>query len=228
MGTLAQKFLTNVAGVITEKASISTTSGVADADKLVATDAAGIIDPSLVNATDTSAGAADAGKIAQLDASGILDSSIVNSTVTSTGASDAGKLTALDSSGHLDLSVMPTGVGPDTQSILASEAISAGAYVNIWNNTGTANIRNADNTAAGKEAHGYVLSAVGSGANGLVYFSGNNVSVTGATVGNVYLGTVGAVVSTAPSGSGNVVQRIGEATSATSVNTNLQQPIVLA
>lgn len=225
---MSQKFLTNVAGVITEKASINTTTGVADADKLIATNAAGIIDPTLVNATDTSAGAADAGKIAQLDASGILDPSIVNSTVVSTGAADAGKLTALDASGHLDLSVMPTGVGPDTQSILASESIAAGAYVNIWNNTGVANIRNADNSTAGKEAHGYVLSAVGSGTNGLVYFSGNNVAVTGQTVGNVYLGTVGAAVSTAPSGSGNVVQRIGEATSASSINTNLQQPIVLA
>lgn len=228
MGTTAQKFLTQNAGIITELASISTTSGVSDADKLVATNASGIVDPSLVNATDTSAGAADAGKIAQLDAAGVLDSSIVNSTVVSAGAADAGKLTALDASGHLDLSVMPTGIGPDTQSILASEAIAAGAYVNIWNNTGTANIRNADNSAIGKEAHGYVLSAVGAGTTGLVYFSGNNTAVTGQTVGNVYLGTVGTATSTAPSGSGNVVQRIGEATSASSINTNLQQPIVLA
>lgn len=227
MGTTSQKFLTNNAGTITEKASISTSSGVSDAGKIVATNASGIVDPTLVNATETSAGAADAGKIAQLDASGVLDASIVNSTVISTGSADAGKLTALDSSGHLSLSVLPTGVGPDTQTILASEAIAAGAYVNIWNNAGTANIRNADNTAAGKEAHGFVLSAVSSGTTGLVYFIGNNTSVTGQTVGNVFLGTVGAVVSTAPSGSGNVVQRIGEATSATSVNTNIQQPIVL-
>lgn len=227
MGTAAQKFLTNNAGVITEKASISTTTGVSDADKVVATNAAGIVDPSLVNATDTSAGAADAGKIAQLDASGILDSSIVNSTVISSGTSSASKLTALDSSGHLDLSVMPTGVGPDTQSILASEAIAAGAYVNIWNNSGTANIRNADNSAVGKEADGYVLSAVSSGTTGLVYFSGNNTAVTGQTVGNVYLGTVGTLSSTAPSGAGNVVQLIGTATSTSSVNTNIQQAIVL-
>ena len=228
MGTLSQKFLTNVSGTITEKASINTTSGVTDANKIVATNASGIVDPTLVNATTTSAGAADAGKIAQLNSSGILGPTIVNSTVISTGAADAGKLTALDASGHLDLSVMPTGVGPDTQTILASEAIAAGAYVNIWSNSGTANIRNADNTAAGKEAHGYVLSAVSSGTTGLVYFIGNNTAVTGQTVGVVFLGMVGATVSTAPSGSGNVVQRIGEATSATSVNTNIQQPIVLA
>ena len=228
MGTTSQKFLTNNAGTITEKASISTTSGVSDAGKVVATNASGIVDPTLVNATTTSAGAADSGKIAELNASGVLDSTIVNSTVVSSGAADAGKLTALDSSGHLDLSVMPSGVGPDTQVILASEAIAAGAYVNIWNNSGTANIRNADNTAAGKEAHGYVLSAVSSGTTGTVYFIGNNTAVTGQTVGVVFLGTVGATVSTAPSGSGNVVQRIGEATSATSVNTNIQQPIVLA
>jgi len=228
MGTASQKYLTNNAGTITEKASISTTSGVSDAGKLVATNAAGIVDPTLVNATTTSAGSADAGKIAELNASGILGPTIVNSTVVSTGSADAGMLTALDSSGHLDLSVMPSGVGPDTQVILASESISAGALVNIWNNSSTANIRNADNTAAGKEAHGYVLSAVSSGTNGTVYFIGNNTAVTGLTIGNAFLGTVGAIVATAPSGSGNVVQRIGITTSATSVNVDLQQPIVLA
>jgi hypothetical protein len=194
-----QKFLTNNAGVITEKQSVQ-----------------------------TSAGAGSAGDIPALNASGVLDSTIVNSTVVSSGASSAGKLTALNSAGQLDLSVLPTGVGPDTQSILASEAISAGAFVNVYSNAGTANIRNADNTAAGKQAHGFVLSAVSSGTNGLVYFVGNNTAVTSQTVGNVYLGTVGAATSTAPSGSGNVVQLLGVATSATSINTNAQQPIVLA
>lgn len=195
----AQKFLTNNAGVITEKQSV-----------------------------ETSAGAGSAGDIPALNASGVLDSTIVNSTVISSGSSSAGKVTALNSAGQLDLSVLPTGVGPDTQSILASEAISAGAYINIWSNSGTANIRNADNTTSGKEAHGFVLSAVSSGTNGTVYFIGNNTAVTGQTVGDVFLGTVGSATSTAPSSSGNAVQRLGVATSATSINTNIQQPIILA
>lgn len=44
---------------------------------------------------------------------------------TSAGAGDAGKLPGLDSNGKLDISFMPTGVGGDTQTLTAGEALSA-------------------------------------------------------------------------------------------------------
>lgn len=147
----------------------------------------------------------------------------------SAGAGDANRIPALDASGRLDMSFMPSGIGADTSSIPSSENLAAGAPVNIWNDAGTAKVRNADATTAGKEAHGFVLSAVTSPANATVYFEGTNAQVTGLTPGPLFLSTTaGTFTNTAPSGSGNVVQRVGLATSATSMNFEAAQPIVLA
>jgi hypothetical protein len=148
--------------------------------------------------------------------------------ITSAGAGDSGKVIALDAAGRLDSSFMPVGIGADTQVITASEALAAGDWVNVWNSTG-AKVRKADATVAGKEAHGFVLSAVSSSASATVYFEGTNTAVTSQTAGVVYLGTTaGLGTTTAPSSTGNVVQRIGFATSTTTVNFQSQLPIVLA
>ena len=148
--------------------------------------------------------------------------------IISAGAGDSGKVIALDATGKLDTSFMPVGIGADTQVITASEALAAGDWVNVWNSTG-AKVRKADATVAGKEAHGFVLSAVSSSASATVYFEGTNTAVTGQTAGVVYLSTTaGLGTTTAPSGSGNVVQRIGFATSATTVNIQSHAPVVLA
>jgi hypothetical protein len=229
MGVLSQKVITNNAGALTEVASINTTVGSGDAQKLVATNASGIVDPSLINAKNTSAGAGDAAKIPQLNSSGILDATIVNSTTTSAGAGSSGKVAALDSSGRLDSTMLPVGVGADTAAITASEALAAGDLVNVWNNGGTANARKADATVAGKEAHGFVLSAVSSSASATVYFEGTNTQCSGLTPGRQFLlTTAGKCGATAPSASGNVVQLVGFATSATAVNFQSNSPITLA
>ena len=147
---------------------------------------------------------------------------------TSAGAGDAGKIPALDAAGRLDNSMMPVGLGADTASVTTSEALAAGDLVNIWNSTG-AKARKADATVAGKEAHGFVLSAVSSGASATVYFEGTNTGVTGLTPGVNYLSTTaGTATATAPSGSGNVVQRVGFATAAAALNFASGTPIVLA
>lgn len=148
---------------------------------------------------------------------------------TSAGVGDADKLVALNSSGVIDTSMMPPGIAADTSVIVASEALAAGAFVNVYNNSGTAGARNANATTSGKEAHGYVLASVSSSGNATVYFNGTNNAVTGLTPGVQFLATTaGLSVTAAPSASGNVVQRVGEATSATSVNFTTQPPIVLA
>ncbi len=152
----------------------------------------------------------------------------VAATVTSAGAGSDGDLVALDSTGRLDNSVMPVGIGVDTKTIAASEALAAGDWVNVWNSTG-AKVRKADATTAGKEAHGFVLAAVSSGANALVYFEGTNTQVTGQTPGPVFLQTTaGTGGATIPSASGNVVQNLGVALSATEVNFERGTPVVLA
>ena len=147
---------------------------------------------------------------------------------TSAGAGNAGDLVSLDNSGRIDGSMMPVGIGADTASIQASENLAAGDFVNVWNNAG-AKVRKADATTAGKEAHGFVLSAVTSGNPAMVYFEGTNTQVTGQTPGTVYLQTTaGAGGATIPSASGNVVQQVGVAVSATAVNFERSTPVVLA
>ena len=192
------KFLKNLAGVITEEVAIA-----------------------------TSAGAGDDGKIPALNSSGVLDASIVNSKTSSAGAGDANKLPALDATGKLDSTFMPTGIGADTAIIAASEALAAGDLVNIWNSTG-AKCRKADASTAGKEAHGFVLASVENGANATVYFEGTNSQVTSLTPGVQYLSTTpGLCTATAPSGSAQVVQRVGFAINATALNFQSQVPITL-
>ncbi|MEY4507951.1 MAG: hypothetical protein RLZZ450_73 [Pseudomonadota bacterium] len=175
----------------------------------------------------TSAGAGDSTKIPHLNGSGILDPTIVNSTPSSAGAGSAGKLPALDSSGKLDSSFLPVGIGADTQSITASEALAAGDFVNVWSSTG-AKARKADATTAGKHAMGFVLSAVANGAQATVYFEGTNTQVSGQTPGDVFLSTTpGQATTTCPSATGNIAQPVGIATSATTVNFQYNRPITL-
>lgn len=152
----------------------------------------------------------------------------VSGLAASAGAADAGKIPQLDGTGRIDGSMMPVGIGADTAAITTSEALAAGDYVNIHNVAG-ARARKADATTAGKEAHGFVLAAFGSGAAATVYFEGANTQVSGQTPGRVFLGTTAGLGQTAaPSAAGNVVQVVGFATSATSVNFNSGATIVLA
>ena len=201
MGTISTtKFIKNSAGSLAEEAALTTSAGAADANKIPALNASGVLDPTIINAKATSAGAGDAGKVVQLDGSGRLDNS-----------------------------VMPVGIGADTKVMIASEALAAGDFVNVWSDASAFKVRKADATTGGKRAHGFVLSSVASGANATVYFEGENSAVTGMTPGDVFLGTTaGRAQATAPTGSGQAVQRIGVATSATSVNFEPSQPIVLA
>lgn len=151
-------------------------------------------------------------------------------TATAGGAPNAAKVPELDSNGRLTADMMPTGIGADTAVIVASEALTAGNFVNIWNDAGTGKARKADGSASGKPAHGFVLAAVASAGNATVYFEGLNDQLTGLTPGDAFLsGTVaGATVVVAPTGTGKVVQRVGVAINATSVNVEIGRPIILA
>jgi len=172
-----------------------------------------------------SAGAADGEKVPSTNASGVLDPSLLNA-----AATGANKIPILDGAGKLDPSTMPTGIGQDAQSCPASEALAAGAYVNIWFDAGTVKARNADASAEGKEAHGFVTAAVASGATATVFKEGANTGLSGLTPGaRLYLGTTpGTATPTAPSTSGNVVQWIGNAATATSADFEPGDPITVA
>lgn len=177
----------------------------------------------------TSAGAADANKMVVLNAAGVLDKTILNGQVVSAGAADAGKVPVLDGAGRLDGSTLPVGIGADTAQVIASEALVAGDLVNIYSNAGTGNARKADGNTAGKEAHGFVLVGVAAAAMATVYFEGTNTAVTGLTPGVQFLGTTaGKSQAASPAGAGKIVQRVGIATSPTALNFNYNDPIVLA
>lgn len=150
--------------------------------------------------------------------------------VVSAGAGNDGDLVALDASGRLDNSVMPVGIGADTKSIQASENLAAGDLVNIWT-SGGARVRKADASTSGKEANGFVLAAVTSGQNATVYFEGTITGLSGLTIGARYYvsaASPGAATATAPSGSGNVVQYVGVAVSATEISFEHDDGVILA
>lgn len=153
----------------------------------------------------------------------------VEATVVSAGAADAGEIPALDSNGKLDVSVMPTGVGPDVKVMIASEGIGAGKYVNIWDDAGTPKVRLADNSNS-RDAHGFLKDAVLSGGNATVYFEGPNDDLSGLTAGaRYYLSTAGGVTATPPvSPAATISQFVGIAISATEINTDIDDCVVLA
>lgn len=186
--------------------------------------------PTEESALTTSAGAADADRIPALNANGVLDASIINSMVESGGATDANKVIAAGADGRISETVLPVGVGPDVAVIVASENLAAGDFVNIYDDAGTAKARKADASSLAKEAHGFVKASYLAAANATIYFEGPNTSVTGQTPGRVFLSTTpGLATDTAPTGTaGFIVQRLGVATSATAINFEAQTPFVLA
>lgn len=151
--------------------------------------------------------------------------------VTSTGATDAGKIIGLDTAGRIDQSMMPIGVGPETKILPCSENITAGDFLSVWDDAGTLKVRKADATAHAKRAWGYAVSTYTSGQNVPMYIESINNSLTGLTLGATYYlsaSTAGAITATAPSGSGQIVQVIGVAVSATELAVEMAQPIELA
>jgi hypothetical protein len=138
---------------------------------------------------------------------------------TSAGAGDAGKIAQLDAAGKWDITMMPTGVGADSSTITANETLAAGDIVNVFDNTG-AECRKADATTSGKEAVGFVLSAVTATNPATVYFEGTITGLSSLTIGsNYYLDTTaGGITTTAPSATNNIRQKVGVAISATELS----------
>lgn len=153
---------------------------------------------------------------------------LVAANQTSAGVADANKLVALDATGKLDVTLLPIGVGPDVAMVVASEALAAGDYVNIYQNAGAPAVRKADSTND-RPAHGFVKAAVLSAATATVYFEGPNDSKSGLTIGTrQYLSSAGGTKTTAPVSPTDVIhQFVGVAISATSINTDIDDEIVL-
>ena len=155
----------------------------------------------------------------------------VEASITSAGAADSGKIVALNGSGKVDNTMLPTAA---SFTATASEAIAAGALVNLYNNAGTINIRNADASGGiAKKADGFAPNAIASGATGEVDFDNSVISgLSGLTVGAIYYlsgSTPGAITTTPPSTATYIVHRVGKAKSATELIFDVSSsPVVLA
>lgn len=157
----------------------------------------------------------------------LLNGKISNkeATVASAGAANSGEIVALDSTGKIDVSVLPVGVGPDVKLLETSEDLLAGQYVNIFDVSGTPNVRLAD-ASNGRDAHGFVKEAYLSGATATVYFEGPNDDLSALTVGGrCYLNTAGTVTQS-PRSTG-IHQFLGIAVTATEINTDIDDCITL-
>ena len=149
---------------------------------------------------------------------------LVEAITSSAGAGDSGKIPALGADGKLSNTFMPSGVSANVESIETTENLSAGELVNIYNSSGR-KARKADGGTNKYRANGFVLAATTSGQNATVYFSGATITgLTGLTDGAPYYlsTTAGGVVpaASAPSGSGELYQYIGDASGDTAIEFN--------
>lgn len=155
---------------------------------------------------------------------------LVEATVASTGTGEAGDVVALDSTGKLDASVLPIGVGPDVKIVEATEALTAGDYVNIFDAAGTPQVRLADNSN-GREAHGFVLAAFAITEMAQVFFEGPNTAASTALAGQrAYLGTAGDSITTPldpATETGKIHQLLGSYVDVTEINTDIDDCIIL-
>lgn len=158
---------------------------------------------------------------------------LVEALVASAGVADAGKIVATGPDGKLDQSLMPLGIGADTVSAVASEAIGTGKFVNFHDNAGTFSVRLADNSN-GRRADGFVTEAFASAATATVYpMDGVNSALTGLTPGaRYYLDTAGGVTATPLDetdalNANKISQYVGTAKSATELVTDDSDPVTL-
>lgn len=137
---------------------------------------------------------------------------LLSAITSSTGATDANKIIATGTDGRLDSSLMPTGVEIQTESVNATEDLTSGNFVNIFDNGGVAGGRKAIANDVNKPAHGFVLVSTLTGENATIYTKGVNTSLIAEEGAKYYLSatTAGLATVTAPTQTaGNFQQVLG-------------------
>ncbi len=94
--------------------------------------------------------------------------------------------------------------------VIASEPLTAGDWVSLWDSGGDARVRKSDHASLDKEVDGYVLVGVASGAVAEVFTSGMNTAVAGQQLGSVFAAAAGAGSASVGAGAA-FAQRIGTA-----------------
>lgn len=110
--------------------------------------------------------------------------------------------------------------------VIASQNLTAGDFVNVYANGGALNVRKASALDPTKFANGFVLTAASSGDPITVQFFGTNTATTvSAPYTEVYLSdtTSGAYATTPPSATGSIIQPLGVAIPSVGVVFTLQK-----
>jgi hypothetical protein len=100
----------------------------------------------------------------------------------SLGADSAGQIVAVGADGRIHPSLLPTGfdgatLAPSAIDVLASEPLSAGDWVNLFNSSGTRKARRALASTQFRTASGFVTDAVTAGDIVTVFLDGINAKV---------------------------------------------------
>ena len=113
-----------------------------------------------------------------------------------------------------------------SKEMVASESLSAGDFVNVWDDGGVAKVRKAG-SANQRAAIGFVLDDAAPAAAITVYFMGINTSLSGLSIGEFYfLGGVGAPTLNVTTTAGHYLQRLGMAISTTEIVFDMNTPVV--
>ena len=148
----------------------------------------------------------------------------------SAGAADAGKIFVPGASGQWDETLIPNSDG--ARAFMASEALSAGDFVNVHDDGGVPKLRKADASSIATRAHGFVKATADVGDTVKFYESGALGGFTALTVGSIYFlsdATAGEPVAAAPTTTGHIAQAVGVAVSATEIQVDIsEQPVVRA
>lgn len=154
------------------------------------------------------------GKYISIDSSG--DKIEEQGIQSSSGSADSDKLIRTTSGGTIDSTFLP---GIESVTLTASEALDAGDLINVWDDAGTPSMRKAD-ASGSKPAHGFVLESVSSASTGKAYGEGKVTGLSGLTPGSTYFlssTTPGDVTDSVITDSGYILQKVGIATSATTL-----------
>jgi hypothetical protein len=147
----------------------------------------------------------------------------------SSGAGDAGKFVQTDSDGRLNSSLMPPGITADQKTGLASGTVTAKDLVAIELTTGA--ITRASAASGGNQASGFAQAGAANGASVTAQLEGIITGLTGLTPGARYYlsdSTPGGITATPVSGTGKIHQYVGQALSATELNFEPDDGVVLA
>lgn len=166
-------------------------------------------------------------KYLQIGAAGITtEKAAIDS---SAGAGDAGEIPALNASGLIDDTMLPAWTVADTVIATASEALAENDVVTIYLD-GTLKCQKANATDETKPAHGFVTAAVLITDPATVRLDGilTQAAVTPGIRYFLSAATGGAVTDTAPAATGNILQVVGVAVSATQIKFRPMDPIIRA